>query len=111
MKDKVKLLKKHKNTFSYIEDGGDYTDGYWVENTITTDIEGVLLPFSKYDLQKFERGSISFKDRKLYTKNILKNNSKLLDNNGNYWTVFERLTYDYIADIEIYILKAVDKDV
>ena len=68
MKDKVILLKRHLKNYNVTTDRGDYVNGEWVSAISTPTVEGVVMPLKSSDLQVIDRGDVSHKDKKFYTK-------------------------------------------
>ena len=110
--DKVILLKQHMKTFYIFENNQSYdSEGEIVGNTTVSQFEGVLLPLSNSDLQRLDRGDVSFTDKKIYTKKDFKNGDQFVYGNsqdGYKWLVKAKLDYDYQADINIFVIGGVE---
>ena len=106
--DKVILLKKHMKTFYIFENNQTFdSEGEIVGDTTVKEFKGALFPLSNSDLQRLDRGDVSFTDKKIYTKVEFKNGDQLVDGNssdGYKWLVKAKIDYDYQADMNIYVI-------
>ena len=81
--DKVILLKQHMKTFYIFENNQTYdSEGEVIGDTTVSQFEGVLLPLSNSDLQRLDRGDVSFTNKKIYTKKDFKNGDQFVDGNS-----------------------------
>lgn len=110
--DKVILLKKHMKTFYIFENNQAFdSEGEIVGDTKVSQFQGVLLPLSNSDLQRSDRGDVSFTDKKIYTKRDFKNGDQFVYGNsqdGYKWLVKAKLDYGYQADINIFVIGGVE---
>ena len=110
--DKVILLKQHMKTFYIFENNQTYdSEGEVIGDTTVSQFEGVLLPLSNSDLQRLDRGDVSFTYKKIYTKKDFKNGDQFVDGNpqdGYKWLVKAKLDYGYQADINIFVIGGVE---
>ena len=110
--DKVILLKQHMKIFYIFENNQSYdNEGEIVGDTTVSQFEGVLLPLSNSDLQRLDRGDVSFTDKKIYTKKDFKNGDQIVDSDsqdGYKWLVKAKLDYGYQADINIFVIGGVE---
>ena len=106
--DKIILLKRHMKTFYIFENNQTFdSEGEIVGDTTVSQFQGALLPLSNSDLQRLDRGDVSFTDKKIYTKVEFKNGDQLVDGNssdGYKWLVKAKIDYDYQADVNIYVI-------
>lgn len=105
--DKIILLKRHMKTFYIFENNQEYVDGELVGDTTVKEFKGAVLPLSLSDLQRLDRGDVSFTDKKIYTKTEFKNGDQFVDGNssdGYKWLVKNKLDYEYQADLNIYVI-------
>ena len=105
--DKIILLKRHMKTFYIFENNQTFEDGEIVGDTTVKEFIGALFPLSLSDLQRLDRGDVSFTDKKIYTKAEFKNGDQLVDGNssdGYKWLVKAKIDYDYQADMNIYVI-------
>ena len=102
--DKIILLKRHMKTFYIFENNQTFEDGEIVGDTTVKEFKGALFPLSNSDLQRLDRGDVSFTDKKIYTKVEFKNGDQFVDGNGYKWPVKAKFDYDYQADMNIYVI-------
>ena len=109
--DKVILLSKHITNIkvsSKIE--GKWEKGKYINDGIEEKtIKGVHMPVSTDTLKYYPQGSVTLKDRELFTKELLKEGDIVILNNEEF-KVNEVTDFDYLADIKTYILKRSTKD-
>ena len=109
--DKVILLSKHITNIKVISK----VEGRWEKGKYIADeekekiIKGVYMPVSTDILKYYPQGSITLKDRELFTKELLKNEDIALINNEEF-KIVESTNFDYLADIKIYLLRRSTKD-
>ena len=109
--DKVILLSKHITNIKVISK----VEGRWEKGKYIADkekeqiIKGVYMPVSTDILKYYPQGSITLKDRELFTKELLKNEDIVIINNEEF-KVVESTDFDYLADIKIYLLRRSTKD-
>lgn len=109
--DKVILLSKHITNIKIISS----VEGRWEKGKYIADeekekiIKGVYMPVSSDTLKYYPQGSITLKDRELFTKELLKDEDIVLINNEEF-KIVESTDFDYLADIKSYILKRSTKD-
>jgi hypothetical protein len=110
--DKVILLKKHMKTFYWFKNEKSFdSEGEVIGGVIVKQIKCALLPLSNSDLQRLDRGDVSFTDKKVYTKENLNNGDEFVDSDsqdGYHWTVKGNLDYGYQADINIFVIGGVE---
>ena len=110
--DKVILLKKHMKTFYIFENNQTFdSEGEVIGDTTISQFQGALLPLSNSDLQRLDRGDVSFTDKKIYTKRDFKNGDHFVDSDyqdGYKWLVKAKLDYGYQADINIFVIGGVE---
>ena len=110
--DKVILLKKHMKTFYIFENNQEFdAEGDIIGDTTVSQFQGALLPLSNSDLQRLDRGDVSFTDKKIYTKRDFKNGDQFVDGtsqDGYKWLVKAKLDYGYQADINIFVIGGVE---
>ena len=109
--DKVILLSKHKTNIKIISSvEGRWEKGKYIANEEKEKIiKGVYMPVSSDTLKYYPQGSITLKDRELFTKELLKDEDIVLINNEEF-KIVESTDFDYLADIKSYILKRSTKD-
>ena len=110
--DKVILLKKHMKIFYIFENNQTFdSEGDIIGDTTVSQFQGALLPLSNSDLQRLDRGDVSFTDKKIYTKRDFKNGDQFVDGtsqDGYKWLVKSKLDYGYQADINIFVIGGVE---
>lgn len=90
--------------------GGEWIEGEWVENAAETRIiKAVFMPVNPRDLKNYPQGFITLEDMDLRTKEDLEL-GEIVEINGKEWKIFQKLDYEYIADLKFYILRRSDKD-
>ena len=109
--DKVILLSKHITNIKIISS----VEGRWEKGKYIADeekekiIKGVYMPVSSDTLKYYPQGSITLKDRELFTKELLKDEDIVLINNEEF-KIVESTDFEYLADIKIYLLRRSTKD-
>ncbi len=109
--DNVKLLNKHITNINIISvDSGKWEKGKYIEeNKVNRRIKGVYLPVSTDVFKYYPQGAVTLKDRELFTKENLKEGDIAIIN-GEEFKIVESTSFDYLADIKIYLLKRSTKD-
>ena len=107
MGDKVILLKRHIKTYNIVTERGEYVNGEWVSAPGASTVDGAVLPMKSSDLQVIDRGDVSFKDKKFYTKDSTLRVDDIITINGDNWKVFTTIEYGYIADLFRFVIKKV----
>lgn len=95
--------------FTVFEKGpGHYNNvGKWVDGTETPrETGGIVLPLSDDDLKYDVNGKYTTRDRKLYTKEPLKQDQRMVYK-GESYTIQRYKDYEAYADVYIYIAKGV----
>ena len=98
-------------TFYIFENNQTYVDGELVGDTTVKQFQGSLFPLSASDLQRLDRGDVSFTDKRIYTKVEFKNGDQFVDSDsqdGYKWLVKSKLDYGYQADVNIYVIGGVE---
>ena len=99
-------------TFYIFENNQTFdSEGDIIGDTTVSQFQGALLPLSNSDLQRLDRGDVSFTDKKIYTKKNLNNGDEFVDSDsqdGYHWTVKGNLDYGYQADINIFVIGGVE---
>ena len=99
-------------TFYIFENNQEFdAEGEIVGNTTVKQFEGALFPLSNSDLQRLDRGDVSFTDKKIYTKVDFKNGDQFVDGDsvdGYKWLVKAKLDYGYQADVNIFVIGGVE---
>lgn len=104
--DIVKLLSKHLTDVKVTTStGGQWIKGKWVEgekSQIT--FKGAIFPLKANDFKNYPEGFLHHDDRKLITKYKLKVQDEVIINDKKFIIVANQ-DYDYLADINYYILR------
>ena len=107
--DKIILLKRHMKTYYIFSNSKEYdNEGNIVGDLTVKQFIGSLFPLSNSDLQRLDRGDVSFTDKKIYTKETFKNGDLFADaedEEGNKYTVIANIDYGYQADVNIYVIR------
>lgn len=108
------ILNRFKKDFEYKEitegsydNNGDYIPG--VE--ITIPFKGAMLPISEKDMQYLPDGFYGISDQKLYTSEVLKDNTKIKDTvTEEEYTIYAFKSYNIIDEnFKRYFMKEVVK--
>lgn len=107
--DKIILLNRHKKTFYIFSNSKEYdNEGNIIGDLTVKQFIGSLFPLSNSDLQRLDRGDVSFTDKKIYTKETFKNGDLFADaedEEGNKYIVVANIDYGYQADVNIYVIR------
>lgn len=109
--DNVILLQKHLTTIKV----KSVTKSKWVKGElipgqeITKEIKAVYLPVSSDVLKYYPQGIITIQDYELFTKEDLNQGDKITLKDQEY-EIFEKVDFDYLADLKTYIIKRSTKD-
>lgn len=80
-------------------------NGNWIEETTESkNIRGALFPFKPDDFKNYPEGLLKKDDRKLITKEILKDNDVIMLE-GNKYIISSLQDYDYLADVGFYVFR------
>lgn len=112
--DNVLLLKKHKIEVSYEVTKSHYNDlGDYIAEEVTETAEGVVLPFKFDEIKKYPEGVVVAGDLKFFSnKKITETSNKITVNfNDKKYQLFSLQEYNYIANLNIYVLREVREDV
>ena len=119
--DNVLLLDRHLKDFTYQIIGTEIVGGFPTEEKILKEIpfKAVPLPMNAEEIKMYSQGSLTYESLKIYTKKLLNKDLDLEDikltkevivrnSNGKQYEVFDKKDYEEIADLVVYILKAVE---
>lgn len=87
---------------------GHWENGEWVESTGEKKIiKGALFPFKPNDFKNYPEGLLKKDDKKLITKETLKDMTELTYKNQKYIVLSLQEYTDYLADTNFYIFRKV----
>lgn len=97
----MNMIVKGCSTEGYWDDNGNWVEG---EKLPDRTIRGALFPFDPKDFRNYPEGFITYDDRKLLTKETLKESDKIVLEGKNY--IIKTLqNYDYLADVKFYVFR------
>jgi len=96
----VQFTVSEPNGSTVYAPNGKKTDAYGPPRTMT----GIILPLRYYEVKYMPNGTYTERDRKLYTKQPIKEKSRL-EYNGHVYTVQAFKDYSAYADVFIYLAK------